>query len=384
MEKTIYLDNAATTARKPEQVAKAVYDAIMSQMGNAARGSHKGTLAADEVLFDARRKLATFFGIDDPSRVAFTYNITEALNMAIKGLVEEGSAVVSTDLEHNSVLRPLYEMERDRGVELRFAPADEKGVLDYEAMEKLMGPEVKVVVCTQASNLTGNSVDIKRVAETAHRHGAVLIVDGAQSAGSMPVNMKDMDIDVLCFTGHKGLFGPQGTGGILVREGIDIKPLVAGGTGVQSYNKEQPAEMPTHLEAGTLNMHGIAGLSAAIDYINEQGAQNLYDKEGGLMRKFYEAVKDIPGVTVYGDFDQEVRAPIVTLNIRDYDSGEVSDALSEQYGIATRPGAHCAPRMHESLGTVKQGAVRFSFSPFNTEEEMLAAVQAVKEIAAEE
>lgn len=383
-ETMIYLDNAATTLKKPPQVAKAVYDAIEQGVGNASRGSHASTLEADSIVFEAREKLARLFGAADPAHVVFTMNITESLNMALKGIVEDGSAVVTTQCEHNSVLRPLYELEREHGVELRFVPADKQGRVNYDDFEHLMDDKVKVVVCTNASNLTGNRIDVARVAEIAHRHGAILIVDAAQSAGGMPIDMEEMGIDVLCFTGHKGLFGPQGTGGLCIRPGIDIKPLVAGGTGIQSYNKEQPKELPNHLEAGTLNIHGIAGLSAGVDYILENTPEALGEKEGRLARMFYEAVRDIEGVTVYGDHEQEMRAPIVTLNVRDYDSGEVSDALSEQYGISTRPGAHCAPLMHEALGTVEQGAVRFSFSPFNTEEEVQAAIDAIREIASEE
>lgn len=383
----IYLDNAATTVKKPPQVAKAVYDAITNGVGNASRGAHEGSLAADATLFTARERIAKLFNVRgengelDPTRVVFTCNITESLNMAIKGLVKDGTAVISTDCEHNSVLRPLYELQREHGVDVRFVPANKKGNVSYEDFEKLMSPEVKVVVCTQASNLTGNHLDIKRIAAIAHKHGAILIVDCAQSAGGIPIDMEDLGMDVLCFTGHKGLFGPQGTGGLCIRPGVDIHPLVCGGTGVQSYNKEQPAELPAHLEAGTLNIHGIAGLSEAVQYVLDTTPEALHEKEDALMRRFYNGVKDIPGVTVYGDFSQKVRGPIVTLNVREYDSGEVSDVLSEKYGIATRPGAHCAPRMHEALGTVKQGSVRFSFSPFNTEEEVDAAIRAIEEIA---
>ncbi|MBD5560231.1 MAG: aminotransferase class V-fold PLP-dependent enzyme [Clostridia bacterium] len=380
----IYLDNAATTLKKPPQVAQAVYDAIEKGVGNASRGSHQDSLEADAIVFNAREKIAKLFGAADPSHVVFTMNITESLNMAIKGLVEDGSAIVTTQCEHNSVLRPLYSLERNHDVELRFVPADKQGRIDYDDFEKLMDDKVKVVVCTNASNLTGNRIDIAKVAEIAHKHGAILIVDAAQSAGGMPINMEEMGIDVLCFTGHKGLFGPQGTGGLCIRPGIEIKPLVEGGTGIQSYNKEQPKELPNHLEAGTLNIHGIAGLSAGVDYILEQTPEALGEQEGKLARAFYEGIKDIDGVTIYGDHTQEMRAPIVTINIRDYDSGEVSDALSQQYGISTRPGAHCAPLMHEALGTVQQGAVRFSFSPFNTEEDVQAAIDAVREIAKEE
>ena len=195
--------------------------------------------------------------------------------------------------------------------------------------------------------------------------------------------MQKMGIDVLCFTGHKGLMGPQGTGGLCLRPGVEIRPLLRGGTGVHSYDKDQPQAYPTRLEAGTLNSHGLAGLDAALDFLLAKSVEKIYARERLLMRRFYEAVRDIPGVMVYGDFSRDERAAIVALNIRDYDSSEVSDALFTDYGIATRPGAHCAPRMHEALGTVKQGAVRFSFSYFNTEEEVDTAIRAVRELSAE-
>lgn len=379
----IYLDNAATTIKKPDSVAKAVYDAITSGVGNASRGVHAGALAADEILFDTRDKTAQLFGGKNPARVCFTINITEALNIALKGTVPENSAVVATDLEHNSVLRPLYQLHEQKNVELRFVPADYQGRIHYEDFEKLITPEVKVVVCTHASNFLGDRVDIERVGKIAHDNGCIFIVDSAQSAGSFPIDMEKMNIDILCFTGHKGLFGPQGTGGLVAGENIDIAPLLSGGTGIESYNKHMPDRLPEHLEAGTQNMHGLAGLGAALAYVMETGVETLYQKEDALARRFYDGVKNIPGVTIYGDHSQKLRAPIVALNIRDYDSSEVSDVLAEKYHIATRPGAHCAPRIHEALGLVDRGAVRFSFSSFNTEEDADAAIKAVTEIAAE-
>lgn len=380
----IYLDNAATTAIKPPQVAQAVYDAINSGIGNASRGTHGGALKADNILFQTREKLAEIFNAPDPSNIVFSLNITESLNIAIKGLVPENSAVITTVLEHNSVLRPLYQMRDRQNVELRFVSADKNSRINYEDFEKLMSPEVKVIVCTQASNLTGYHIDIKRVGEIAKKHGVKFIVDSAQSAGLLPIDVQDMNIDILCFTGHKGLYGPQGTGGMVVGQGLEIYPLLSGGTGVQSYNQYMPDELPEHLEAGTQNMHGLAGLSSALDYLKEKGIANLYAEESALARKFYEGVKDIDGVKLYGDYEQKDRAPIVTLNVRDYDSSEVSDVLSRKYSIATRPGAHCAPLAHEALGTVEQGAVRFSFSSFNTEEDVAAAIKAIKEIASPE
>lgn len=375
----IYLDNAATTLHKPQQVIDAVVHAMQS-MGNCARGTHEEALDAARTVYDARVRLASLFGCPRVDHVAFTANSTEALNMAINGLIDPGDHVISTDLEHNSVLRPLYRLEAEHGAELSFVPADKLGNVDYADFERLMKPNTRAVVCTNASNLTGTVLDIERIAKTAHSHGALVIVDASQTAGCWPIDMKKMGIDVLCFTGHKGLMGPQGTGGICVKEGIEIRPFKVGGSGVQSYSRTHPAEYPTRLEAGTLNGHGIAGLGAAAKFISETGVENIHAKERLLMLRFYEGVKNIEGVTVYGDFTKDKTA-IVALNIRDYESGEVSYELSQGYGIATRPGAHCAPRMHKALGTAEVGAVRFSFSFYNTEEEIDEAVRAVAELA---
>ena len=309
----------------------------------------------------------------------FTANSTESLNIAIKGLFSSGDHVITTVLEHNSVLRPLYEC-RERGVELTILDCDEKGNISYEEMEAAVKDNTKAVVCTHASNLTGNMIDLERVGEITRRKGILLVADASQTAGVYPVDVQKMGIDVLCFTGHKGMLGPQGTGGMYVRPGVVIRPLLSGGSGVDTYNPRHPDLMPTALEAGTLNGHGIAGLGAAVSWLEEKGPDVLRETELSRMRQFYEGVSRIPGVTVYGDFSADMRCPIVSLNIGDYDSSEVSDELSVTYGIVTRPGAHCAPLMHRALGTTGQGAVRFSFSHYNTEEEVETAVQAIKEL----
>ena len=375
----IYLDNAATTLQKPPQVIEAVVRA-MTTMGNASRGAYGSALEASRGIYDARQKLARMFGCPRADHVVFTCNSTEALNIAIRGTLSPGDEAISTDLEHNSVLRPLYEMER-QGVSLSFVPADRKGRLDIRDFERLITPRTRAIVCTHASNLTGNVVDIAAVGEIARKHGLLFIVDASQTAGVLPIDMEKMNIDVLCFTGHKGLMGPQGTGGLCIRPGVEIRPWKVGGSGVQSYLRTQPGEYPTRLEAGTLNSHGIMGLSAALDFIAETGMETIAAHERELMERFYRGVAELPGVQVYGDFTQEHRAAIVALNIGDIDSGEVSDCLSREYGIATRPGAHCAPRMHQALHTVQQGAVRFSFAWYNTDEEIDVAVNAVKELA---
>ena len=375
----IYLDNAATTLRKPPQVVDAVV-AAMGSFGNSARDTHEEALAASRVIYDTRCKLAALFGCKRPDHVAFTCNSTEALNIAIHGCIHTGDHVISTDLEHNSVLRPLYRLERENGVSLSFAAADGQGNIDYADFERLLRPETRAIVCTHASNLTGNALDLAHIGQFAHEHGLLFMVDASQSAGVLPIDMEKMHIDVLCFTGHKSLMGPQGTGGLCVREGVDVEPWKVGGTGVQTYLREQPAQMPTRLEAGTLNGHGIAGLNAALDFLRETGIDAIHAHETALLHRFIAGVREIPGVTLYGDFSRE-RTAVAALNIGAMDSGEVADILSEDYGIATRPGAHCAPRLHAALGTQEQGAVRFSFGWYNTEEDADAAVRALREIA---
>ena len=378
----IYMDNAATTMQKPQQVIDAVA-AAMCSMGNAGRGAHAASLGAARTIYDAREKLACFFHAENPKQIAFTMNSTESLNIALKGVLNPGDHVITTMLEHNSALRPLYELQ-EKGTEITILKSNPQGTLDYEDFEKAIKENTKAIVCTHGSNLTGNLVDVKRVGEIAKKHGVLFIVDASQTAGVFPIDVQEMGIDILCFTGHKGLLGPQGTGGIYVREGLTVRPLLCGGSGVQTYNKKHPSEMPTALEAGTLNGHGIAGLDAAVEYLMETGIDTIREREQDLMWRFYEGVKDIPGVKVYGDFSTRERCAIVTLNIGDYDSSEVSDELLMTYGISTRAGGHCAPLMHEALGTVEQGAVRFSFSHYNTDEELNTAIQAVKEMAAEE
>ena len=375
----IYLDNASTTLIRPPQVSQAVLTAMQS-LGNTARGAHGYSLDAAGTVYEAREKLAKLFNCKRADHVVFTANVTQALNTAITGVLKKDDHVISTDLEHNSVLRPLYRMQTEQGVAVDFVPADARGNVNYADFERLIKPNTKAIVCTHASNLTGNMIDLQRVGEIARNNNLILIVDAAQTAGTKAIDMQKLGIDILCFTGHKGLMGPQGTGGMCIADGVDIRPLIVGGTGVQTYSKAQPDRLPTLLEAGTLNGHGIAGLSAAVDYINEVGTQRIESKEASLLRRFYDGVNRIDNVTVYGDFSRD-RAAIVALNIGELDSGEVADILFEQYGIAVRAGAHCAPRMHEALGTREQGAVRFSFSYFNTEDEIDRAIAAVREIS---
>lgn len=373
----IYFDNAATTLHKPQEVIDAVIKA-MTSMGNAGRGNTSASMEASHIIFDTRENLAKLFNIKDSSRIAFTCNSTEALNIAIKGSLTTGDHVITTMLEHNSVLRPLYEME-NKGVELSIIQADKLGNISYDEIKSLIKNNTKSIVCTHGSNLTGNLVDIEKIGKICKEHNLLFIVDASQTAGVFPIDVEKMNIDILCFTGHKSLLGPQGTGGIFVKEGIDVTPLKSGGTGILTYSKTQPLIMPTHLEAGTLNGHGIAGLNAGIEFINKIGMTKIREKEENLMWRFYNEVKELPHIKIYGDFSKKERCPIVTLNIDNYDSGDIAEELLN-YGVATRAGGHCAPLMHEALGTIKQGAVRFSFGYFNTEEEVDEVIKIIKNI----
>lgn len=375
----IYLDNAATTMKKPQCVIDAVVNA-MTHMGNAGRGANEASLDASRIIYDTREKISDLFNLKNPSRVAFTSNSTESLNTAIKGVLTNKDHAITTALEHNSVLRPLYELERE-GMELSIVPCDENGNINYDDFENLIQNNTKAIVCTHASNLVGNVLDIKKIGQIAKKHNLVFIVDASQSAGVFPIDMEDMNIDILCFTGHKGLLGPQGTGGLCVREGVNVRPLKVGGSGTKTFSKTQPKEMPTILEAGTLNGHALAGLNAALDYLKEEGIENIQKREEELMFRFYNGIKDIKNIKIYGNFENK-RAAIVAFNVGDMDSAAFSDELSLYYNISTRPGAHCAPLMHKAMNTVEQGAVRFSFSHYNTEEEIDTAINAVKEIAA--
>lgn len=377
----IYLDNAATTLHKPPQVEQAMLDALRTA-GNPGRGAHEPTLHASRLVYAARCAVAKLLNAPDPSCIAFTANATQALNTALGGLFRPGDHIITTVCEHNSVLRPLYRL-REIGVNLSFTGVDEKGRLRYDQWEGFLRPETRALVVTGASNVTGNGTDLARAAEFAHRHGLLLIVDAAQTAGELPLNVQVLGIDVLCFTGHKALLGPQGTGGLYVRPGLSVRPLVVGGSGVHSFDEQHPAQMPTALEAGTLNVPGLAGLCAGVEWILAQGVETLARREQALTVLFYERIRDLPNVKIYGDPEMTPRAPIVSLNIGDEDSARIADILWEEYGICVRAGAHCAPLMHKALGTAEQGTVRFSFSHFNTEAEVLQAAAAVRELAQE-
>ena len=380
----IYLDNAATTMRKPQEVVDAVV-AAMGSLGNAGRGASAGALDAGRVVLRCREAMARLLGCPRADHVCFLANSTAALNAALSGLVGPGDRVVTTVLEHNSVLRPLARLADERGADVAYAGCDAHGFLDMDELVRLATPGTRLVAVTHGSNVTGNLVDVARVAQIAHAVGAICLVDASQTAGVVPLDMVATGIDVVCFTGHKGLMGPQGTGGMAVAEGVDVRPWAEGGSGVHSFERRHPLDWPTRLEAGTLNAHGLAGLAAGIAFIEKNGGPAAVSaREHALARRLYEGVRDVPGVTVYGGWPvaPERCGGIVALNVDGLDSAEVADALSSGWGIACRAGAHCAPLMHRALGTEVRGIVRLSCGWFNTEDEIDVAAAAVREIAA--
>lgn len=384
MNAVIYLNCAATSLVRPPCVVDAVATA-MTALGSSSRGTAEGDLAAARTALTCRMAVADLLGSSHPDRVIFTANATQALNTAIFGLVRAHDRVVTTVTEHNSVLRPLNVLARDADVEIEHVGLDVAHVLDYRALERAVTPATRVVVCSHASNLTGDVVDIERVAAIAHAAGSLLVVDAAQTAGHIPVDMERTGIDVLCFTGHKALLGPTGTGGLIAAPGIDIEPLLQGGTGVHSADPFQPEAWPEHLEAGTLNGHGLAGLEAAVRYLDERGVEAVAAYEERLRSRFARAARAIPGVVPYGAGDAAFgHTPVVALNLVGMTSSQLADVLASRYGIAARAGLHCAPLMHRALGTIETGSVRFSFGQFTTEAEVDVALAALAEISAEE
>ena len=378
----IYFDSAATSLARPPEVAQAVVRA-MATLGNVGRGVHEASVDADMSVYACRRKVCKLLGGPAAARVAFGPNVTTALNVAIGGLLRPGEHAVTTAASHNSVLRPLFRARDERGCRVDVARVAPDASLDWSDYARCLEGGARLVVATHASNLTGDVYDVARMARMAHEAGALFVLDAAQTAGAIPLSMAEVGCDVLCFTGHKSLLGPQGTGGMIVAEGLEVPPLLEGGTGVRSYDERQPHAMPESLEAGTLNAHGLAGLAAGVDYLLRTGVATHAKHVEELTRRFEEGVRAVPGVRVLGGHGGVGRTGVVALNIGDVDSARVADRLSEHYGICTRAGAHCAPLMHKALGTQGQGAVRFSFSHFTTPEEIDTGVAAVTEMARE-
>lgn len=378
-----YFDNAATTVKKPDYVAQAVYESLASGIyGNPSRSAHAYSLRAYEKILEAKDSVRRLFHAGGVYDVAFTHNSTAALNMVLKGLLNSGDHVLTTTWEHNAVLRPLYQLEK-MGVDVDFVGSCIRtGQLCYEEFEKLLRPNTKAVVCNHASNVTGNVLDLACIKSFCRRHSLQLIVDVSQTAGAYPVDLSDGTVTAACFTGHKSLYGPGGTGGICIKKDVSIVPYITGGDGVHAFAHEQPADIPGVFEAGTANVAGIMGLAASVCRLADGGAAKAREHQEKLAAVFVPAVQQIKNVSLYGDFSHD-RVGVYALNIGCADSAVVSNMLWEQYGMATRPAFHCAPLMHEALHTARQGAVRFSFSVFTAEEDVQAAIQALQEIAAQ-
>lgn len=378
----IYLDNAATSFPKPESVYREMEKCIKEYGANPGRSGHKLALQAGRVIYSTRELLCRLFNIKDPMRVVFTLNATDALNLGIKGLLKEGDHVVTTSMEHNSVARPLKFLE-SRGIETTFVQCDQKGLLDPGDIRKALKKNTALIVCTHASNVTGTVMPVKEVGAIAREKGIPFMVDAAQTAGVLDIDVEEMNIDLLAFPGHKSLMGPQGTGGLYIREGIHLVQMREGGTGSSSENLSQPEIVPDRYESGTPNTVGIAGLGAGVKFLLEEGIHNIRRHEQELTRLMLEGLREIKNVKIYGPGDEKQQAPVISINIGDEDSGEISYILDREFNIATRAGLHCAPLAHKTLGTFEQGTIRFSMGYFNTREEIEAAVRAVEQICAE-
>lgn len=376
-----YLDNAASSWPKPPGVKEAMAEVIDDFAANPGRGGHTLAIKASKVLFRTRMQLSRLFGIKNPNDLFFYLNATQALNQAIKGFLQEGDHVITSSIEHNSVRRPLEYLHRTKHIDITYVTPREDQLFYAEDFQQAMTERTKLVVVSHASNLTGVILPIQEIGLVTQERKITFLVDASQSAGVLPIDVEKMGIDMLAFPGHKGLYGPQGTGGLYVRSQIDLEPLIHGGTGSQSEAIDQPTTRPDRYESGTANTVGLAGLWAGVSFVLEKGVEEIHRHEWGLARRTIEQLQQIPGVSVYGPAAQIERVGVVAFNIQGADASEVSFILDQQYQIATRAGYHCSPLGHHTAGTESTGAVRASLGIFNTEEDVEYLLQAVKEIA---
>lgn len=378
----IYLDNAATSWPKPPAVFAAMQNFMQNIGGSPGRSGHRLSIEAARIIFEAREKLALLFNVSDPLQIVLTKNATEALNLAIFGLLRPGDHVITSSMEHNSVMRPLRVME-DRGVELTVISASSDGFIVPAQIIKAIKKNTKAIFITHASNVTGTVMPVSEIGLIARKNNLIFCVDAAQTAGSFPIDVEEMNIDLLAFTGHKSLFGPSGTGGLYIREGLEekIEPLCIGGTGSRSEMEKQPDFMPDRFEAGTPNAVGIAGLQAGVEFVLSQGIGTIKRREEELVKLFIEGVSHVPGIIIYGKTTPGQCIPVVSLNITGLDPGAVALELDEHFNIMSRAGLHCAPAAHKTIGTFPSGTVRFSFSCFNTEEQIIKSIEALRQIS---
>ncbi len=390
MEQMIYLDNAATSFPKPDVVHETVTDFYRAYGVNPGRTGCDLALRAEQMIHDTRQRLSAFFNeslVDlgrqkDPNRLVFTVNATMSLNLIINGMIGPGDHVVTTMLEHNSVIRPVNHKVKE-GAEVTYVAPDTEGYLDPEDIRRPIRKNTKLVIVNHGSNVTGVVQDLAAIGTVCKEEGVPFAVDTAQTAGVLPIDMAECNISFLAFTGHKGLFGPTGTGGICVADDAEIRGTIYGGTGVRSAFPYHLEEYPYRLEAGTLNLAGIAGLHAGLDWIRQKGIDNIYTHEIELLGMLQEGLSEIPGVTIWGTKKLENRVATLSMTVEHYDPSDVGTILDVDYDILTRTGLHCAPLIHEHHGTTPRGTVRFSVGPFNTEEHIETAVRAVAQIAAE-
>ncbi len=382
MTDLIYLDNGATSFPKPDIVHTFMFDFFKRFGVNPGRSGYDLCIETGEMVEETRKMLTDFFNGTDPNRLCFSYNSTDSLNLAINGMLEHGDHAVSTTIEHNSVLRPLYHLEKYSGVEVDFVPFDKKGFADPDDIAKKFKKNTKLVVVNHASNVIGTIQPIREIGERCRKHGIPFLADVSQSAGKIPVDMEEQNIDVVCFTGHKSLLGPTGIGGLYVREGINIRHTRAGGTGVRSSVRAHLDEYPYRMEYGTPNVHGIAGLNAGVKWILGKGMTNLFQHEKKLTEQLRNGLQKIDGVTMYYQDDLTDHISILLFNVDGMEALNTGTLLDVDHNIACRTGLHCAPRVHEQIGTAKiHGGVRFGIGPFNTEEHIKAAIEGVAEIA---
>ena len=376
----IYLDNAATTYPKPNEVYDAILDCMKNYGANPGRAGHKLAMRAGREIYDTRENIAKLFNIENPMNIIFTSNATDSLNLAIKGVVKEGDHIITTSMEHNSVIRPIKALE-ENGVENTIVECNKEGFLNCEDIEEAIKPNTKLIVTTHASNVCGTLIDIKKVGEIAHKHNIIYLVDASQTAGVYDIDVKDMHIDMLAAPGHKCLLGPQGTGLLYVKDSLTLKILKEGGTGSQSEDLFQPNLVPDRYESGTHNTPGIAGLNAGIKFILQEGIDKIREHEEKLCQYMLDRLNEIPNIQIYGSKSAKDRAAVISINIGNMDSGEITFLLDSEYDIATRSGIHCSPLAHKTLGTLEKGAVRFSLGYFNTEEDVDKAIEALKLIS---
>ncbi|MGQ9475067.1 MAG: aminotransferase class V-fold PLP-dependent enzyme [Actinomycetota bacterium] len=377
----VYLDNAATTYPKPEAVYRAMDRFAREVGGNPGRSGHHRALDSGREVLAARESLARLFRVEDPSRIIFTKNATEALNLVLLGRLREGGHAVITSLEHNSVWRPLEALSGRGDVSYTIVNCGADGSLDLKELSRSITPETRLVACTHASNVSGALLPVREIAQVTAERGVPLLVDAAQTAGRMEIYPREMGIAYLAFTGHKELFGPQGTGGLYIAPGWEVEPLNYGGTGSRSESSRQPEFLPDRYESGTLNAQGLAGLRAGVEYVLEVGVREIRKHEEELTAELMEGLSNIPGAIVYGPRDWEKRVGIVSFNLGDLTSSELASLLDAEYGICVRSGLHCSPLAHRTLGTLQRGVVRASLSHLNTSTDIQTLLRALAEIA---